>query len=396
MRIGIRIRVNGIALRRAFVEHVTGPFVHGTYMTDDTGRIRDQNGDRGVDSWTSNVDIRIRCQNSVTRVLDGTAANFAVTQDKTGLANGAVVNLNTAAEQNDHYDILNRELAAYDVVFRQFRPFSEPSRSDFPLGRHTALATTMNQQNRIEISYPSQHLYDPLAFNEPKSASTGFPLTHLRLRGSDGRLFGEAGQSPTLVAGELAHALHFSLFSSAGRQQIETDYLGWIINDFANGGGGIHTTGKVTSPMVAYLEAFDLFSGKFAEHVRVVEQGQGTAATPLAPQVMTAQIRQAFIARELSGAPVTGVSVGSLVNGNVVPNAAVLSAPGLHGSDEGAVYGCIFLDFGRRVGLVSAVNAYLRSAADGARTFGGYKTWITNNRPLLLNDLNAAQVTWGL
>ncbi|MEO8034450.1 MAG: hypothetical protein ABI837_08445 [Acidobacteriota bacterium] len=276
MRIGIRIRANGIPLRRAFVEHVTGLFVHGLYMTDDAGRVRDKNGDRGVDSWTSSVDIRIRCQNSVTRVLDGTAANIAVTQDKTGVTNGFVADLNTAAEQNDHYDILNRELVAYDVVFRQFRPLSELSRNEFPLGRQTALDATMNQQNRLEISYPSQHPFDPLAFNEPKSASTGFPLTHLRLRARDGRLFGEAGQSPTLLAGELAHALHFSLFSGAVRQQIETDYLGWITNDFANGGSGTHTTGKMTSPMVAYLEAFDLFSGKFAEYVRVVEQGQAT------------------------------------------------------------------------------------------------------------------------
>jgi hypothetical protein len=354
-----------------------------------------------VDSWTPQVDIRIHCQNSVVRVLDGKAANIAVTQDKTGLTDGAVVNLNTTAEQNDHFDILERELAAYDVVFRQFRPFSDTSRDEFPLGRLRALDATMNQQNRIEISYPSQHPNDPLAFNEPKSASTGFPLTHLRLRSKDGRLFGEvdvSGKSrrPTLVAGELAHALHFSLFSSAKRQQIETDYLGWIFNDLINGGGGTHTTNKVTSPMVAYLEAFDLFSGKFSEHVRVVEQGQTTRGTPLAPQTITPQIRQAFIAQELSGSPVSDVSVGSLVGNNVVPNAALLPGPSLRGSNEGAVYGCIFLDFGRRVGLRSAVNAYLKSAADGVLTFGGYKTWIKNNRPLLLNDLNAAQVTWGL
>ena len=174
MRVGIRVRVNGIALRRAFVEHVTGPVVHGTYMTDDTGWVCDQNGDRGVDSWTSKVDIRIHCQNSVVRVLDGQAANIAVTQDKTGLVDGDIVNLNTAAEQNDHYDILERELTAYDVVFRQFLPFSDLSRNEFPLERRPTLEATMNQKKRIEISFPSQHPYID-GVQPAKSASTEYP-----------------------------------------------------------------------------------------------------------------------------------------------------------------------------------------------------------------------------
>jgi hypothetical protein len=71
--------------------------------------------------------------------------------------------------------------------------------------------------------------------------------------------------------------------------------------------------------------------------------------------------------------------------------------PGLAGPhDEGAVFGCIFVDFARRVGMRTAVNAYFQSAATGARTFGGYKSFIADVLPEALSELEAAQATWGL
>ena len=87
-----------------------------------------------------------------------------------------------------------------------------------------------------------------------------------------------------------------------------------------------------------------------------------------------------------------GIAVATLDGrGRIVPNAS------LNGSDdEGSVYGCIFVDFARRVGLSTAVNAFLRSAASGATTFGEYKTWIRNNAREHLTALEAAQQTWGL
>jgi hypothetical protein len=50
----------------------------------------------------------------------------------------------------------------------------------------------------------------------------------------------------------------------------------------------------------------------------------------------------------------------------------------------------------RVVGLRTAVNAYLLSASFGATTFGGYKSWISDNRSEHLTVLEAAQRTWGL
>jgi hypothetical protein len=131
-KLKVTIRVNGNPLRRAYVEHLIFGVGAGMYMTDNNGNVRDENGDLGIDSLTSTADIRIFCQNSIVRVLDGTRANIAVHQDK-NISDGSSVNLNTNSEQHHHYAILNRCLLAYDVVFRQFRPYSEMSNSDFPL-----------------------------------------------------------------------------------------------------------------------------------------------------------------------------------------------------------------------------------------------------------------------
>lgn len=398
----VTVQVNGQPLRRAYVEHlVLGVGQQQMYMTDDQGRVRSEGGDLGIDSFTGNADIRILCQNSVAKVLDGNAPGvpLAVNQDKS-VHDGSVVNLNTNAEQRDHYNILNRCLLAYDVVFRQFRPFSDAAQPDFPLGRKPSLRATKDQSARIEVSFPSNFPLGNLAFTEPKSAATGYPLIHFRRRATNadsaalkadrGRLFGEFGAAPTMIPGELAHGLHFSRFSSAGRGKIQNDYIGWIATDIANGGDGSHLMGRRTSPEVAYIEALDHFSGRFAEFVRQVVQG-GTS-TLLQQQGMTVQIRQDFLASEVSGAPVTGLPVATLDGaGHVVPN------PMFGGSDdEGSVYGCIFVDFARRAGLRTAVNAYLLSATAGALTFGGYKTWIKNNQPQHLTALEAAQQTWGL
>jgi hypothetical protein len=324
-------------------------------------------------------------------VLDGKTqpVPLAVNQDKS-VVDGSVVNLNTTSEQGSHYETLNRLAIAYDVVFRQFQAFDELSSPDFPLGRKASLRASKDQSRRIEVSFDSQFPLGDLPFVEPRSAATGFPLVHFR--SDTDALFGTNGHRPTQAPHELAHALHFSQFSAAERTTIETDYVGWIATDLANGGNGKHAQGKRTSPKVAYMEAAGQFAGRFAEHVRVVVQDN---APRLRPQAMTAQIRQEFLVRELDGTPVINDLIGPPATldaqERIVPN------PAFNGSDdEGSVYGCIFLDFGRRVGLRTAVNAYFRSAADGATTFGGYRSYIQNNRPQALADLTAAQQTWDL
>jgi hypothetical protein len=416
----VNIEANGQPLRRAYVEHLVLGVGGTMYMTDDSGRVRSEQGDVGIASFTAHADIRILCQNSVAKVLDGGTIGIplAVNQDKT-VRDGDTVDLNTAAEQDDHYEILDRCLVAYDVVLRQFRPFSNLNRRAFPLKRQPGLRETKDQRRRIEISFPSQFPVGSLAIVEPKSLATGFPLVHFRARASDGRLLGENGQRPTLVPRELAHALHWSLFSETSRETIQNDYIGWIVTDIANGGPGTHDMGTRTTPMVAFLEALDHFAARFSEFVRVRVQGAAANATRLRPQEITPAIRRDFVATELSGAPLEGVSVATIapialdVSGLAPPRnvslpgsirlpalstfGTVVPNPSFNGSDdEGSVYGCIFVDFARRVGLRTAVNAYLQSASAGVVTFGGYRTFIADTRPQDLPALEAAQLTWGL
>ena len=390
----ILIRENGRRLRRAYVEHIVGTIgAPDMYMTNDRGFVSDENSNPGLESLTPWADIRILCQNSVVKMLDGnTPGPLAVYQDVSGQVTDAVINLNTNAEQRRWFELANRFLIAYDVAFRQFEVFNELSDPGFPLGRRATLRETKDYRRRIEVSFPSQFPGAQAAFTEPSSAATGYPLIHLRADDFDRR--------DTVVPAELAHGLHFPRFSQSRRNAIETDYLAWIALDAANNPNdperGRHRMGRRTSPMVAFIEALDQFSARFCEFVRIEEQGRDD----LIAQDITADIRRRFIANELSGAPAANpnpvanpnLSPGTLdAAGNIIPNAAYQGS-----DDEGSVYGCIFLDFGRRVGLRTVVNAYFRSASEGVLTVGEYRRFIRDTRPQHLANLDAARATWGV
>jgi hypothetical protein len=376
-QINVTIHVRGRAARRVYVEHLAFGVPIGLYITDDQGRVRDNDGNLGISSLTANADIRILGQNSVARILQGGPAGSSLPLwvDKP-CTDGVTHNLNTAGEHEDHFRILNRAVAAYDNVHRQFRPFSGLANPDFPLGRQARLDKTKDQAKRIEIVFPDQ-LPQPLAFSEPKSLSTGFPLIHVKTNAEDERLFGTGGQLPTIIPSELSHALHFSQFTDAGRSRITNDYVTFILSNMAGGGPGTHDIGIRTSPLVAFVEAMDHFSSRFSEFVR---QGVSTATG--------AELRKAFFRAELDPASYwfTGRQVGTRT-GNVVTPAFT------GGDDEGAIYGAIFLDFSRRAGMLTAVNAYYLS---GALTFGEYRNWVIANIPQQTAAINAVAQTWGL
>ncbi len=376
-RINVTINVRGRPARRVYVEHLAFGVPIGTYITDDRGRVRDNAGDLGIDSLTANCDIRILGQNSVARILQGFPAGVGVMLwvDK-ACTDGVTHNLNTTAEHEDHFRILNLAVAAYDNVHRQFKPFSGLSKPDFPLGRLSDLTQTKDQSKRIEMVFPDQ-LPQPLAFSEPKSISTGYPLIHIKTNAEDPRLFGTSGRLPTIIPSELSHALHFSQFTSAGRDRITNEYVKFILTNMAGGGPGTHDIGIRTSPVVAFIEAMDHFSSRFSEFVR---QGISTNTG--------VELRKDFFRAELAASSYwfTGAQVGSRT-GNVV------TASFTGSDDEGAVYGAIFLDFSRRAGMLTAVNAYYQS---GALTFGEYRTWILSNLPQHSAVIDAVAQTWGL
>ncbi len=116
---------------------------------------------------------------------------------------------------DDYYAILDRAWRAYRVAYWPLSFFQDLPNPDFPLGRGADLRTTKDQPQRIDLSFPDG-FPTPLAFVEPKRLIDDFPLIHFKSRASDGRLFGETDtasptvpQRPSLIPGELAHALHF-------------------------------------------------------------------------------------------------------------------------------------------------------------------------------------------
>ncbi|KAL3430422.1 hypothetical protein BDV09DRAFT_199694 [Aspergillus tetrazonus] len=243
----------------------------GLYMTDGQGRVRDQDGKLGINSSIIHqADIRILNQNSIARIVEGRGALLItpIWVDSVN-HNGSVVNLNDPnAEKADHFRILNLALKNYDEVHRRFPPFIR--NGDFPLGKQNTFQATKDQARRIEIVFPDnppQHL----AFCEPMSLATGYPLIQLKGRNQDfdNRLFGDAGAGPTLIPSELSHALHSCLLDGNTRVQAERQYVEFLLSRIASRVGPSHNMGIRTSAAIAYIEAMDHFSSRFSEYLRL-------------------------------------------------------------------------------------------------------------------------------
>ncbi|KAL4744757.1 hypothetical protein BDW72DRAFT_199281 [Aspergillus terricola var. indicus] len=291
----VAIEAAGDPVKRVYVEHIwkipgtpiSGPL--GLYMTDDQGRVRDQDGNLGIDSFgTHQADIRILGQNSVARIVEGHGALLVtpVWVDCV-IHNGSVINLNDPkAEKADHFRILNLAIKNYDEVHRSFPPFSR--NGDFPLGRQNTLQATKDQARRIEIVFPD-NLPQRLAFCEPISMATSYSLIHLkgRQQNFDNRLFGDAGERPTLIPSEFSHALHFSLLDGNTRGKAERQYVKFLLSQAARGAGPFHDMGIRTSATVAYIEAMDHFSSRFSEYL-CLRPGDPNPTANFAPAELSA------------------------------------------------------------------------------------------------------------
>jgi hypothetical protein len=387
------------------VEHIVAGVGTEMYMTDLQGRIRDTYGDEGIDSFTGNADIRVICQNPVLRVVDGTNFTIGVYQDR-AIVDGSTVNLNTNAEQDDYFAILNRAQIAYEVVFRPLRFFQDLDNPDFPLGRKTSLRDTRDKPERIHLSYPDQ-FPSPRAFVEPKRLGDDFPLIHIKNRTSDGRLFGEAGSRPTLIPGELAHGLHFSFLSEAQRGRVQDEYVDFILSDVVAGGTGGHSFDARTTPEVAYIEAADWFGQNFLEFMRARQGGTSTLVTP---EPITPAIQAEFVTSEwirLTRPLIPRIRADVVLGFPPAPGAPPrilrplrfnlarrTARPSVTGGDvEGAVYAAIFVDFASFVGLDFAASAYFEA---NALTFGQYREFIEREHPEHSEALETVRAFWGL
>ena len=395
--VSLRVGNTTTPLKRVFVEHIAFGLrapLSQLYITDENGRVRDSAGNDGIDAIpniTGQIDIRIICHNSIVRVPNGILDHFK----DFSVADGGnlIITTSNSSGNFNNFRILNRCFEVHDKVFKQFGVFS----SDFPLGKKRTLDETRKSRKRIEVFFPSL-LAVQLAFVEPKSLHTGFPIIHIGendgnnpLNSFDNRLF---GRDPILIPAELSHALHFSNLSETQRHEITVTYGRFLMSDFVLGGGGTHEILKDTDPTVAYIEAFDHFAHRF------------DAFITLNPTLTGPTLRNGFISSELSsddrfslnGTNIIGFGTlnGSFSRGRFTPNPEFLTR-GLRSSTsiEGAVYGAIFIDFARRpgVGLRTVVEAYIKSKA---LSFGEFRSWINTNKPNLSATLDQVKLNWTL
>lgn len=417
MQVKATILVNGRPLRLAYVEHIVrGIGAAEMYITDREGRIEDTDGDRGIASWTPRADIRVICQNPIVRILDGNNLNIGVYQDRGGdhaITDGAIVNLDSNADQDDYFAILNRIQLAYEVAFRPLHFFQELDNPDFPLGRKTSLRESRDQVRRIDLIYPDKSV-SPRPWVEPKRLGDDFPLMHIKDRAESGRLFGEDHDAdgnrdaPTVLPHELAHALHFAHLSGSQRQRAQDKYLEFILTSPISGVGPEHRFGARTTAEVAYIEAGGLYGQRFVEFIRIQ---QGGTSTLVRPERITTSDQARFVATQWGRVTASrvppeirppiqlGISDQSLsgvvlLNGFPIPLSRGLFRPRVRGGDvEGAVYAAIFVDFAARVGLDVAASAYF---AANAISFGEYRTFINHEHPEHAVALEEVRDFWDL
>ena len=383
MAITFTVNLRGRPLRRTYVSHYDFFRIPQTVFvrTDESGRAT-----IGSAVSTSQITVRVHAQNAVVRVLDG---NFPIPVEVSqtfNVSNGGSININTDAEQQDHFRVMDSCLTVYDTVWRQFRPFNRASRGPFPFGIGGSVVQDRERLPRVDVVYPDNSPAT-LAFVEPVSLTTGYPLIHIKHKSLDDRLFGVANAptvDATLIPHELAHALYFALMPPATRASVEGQYLAWITSQLAGGLPPFHNTNIATTPFVAWIEALGLFSERFFFF-----------ATRRNPPLTGVDLRQAFFRDELSAAPLlettglTGYRAVGKLNGNTV-------VPALTGDNvEGAVYGAIFVDLARRRGLREAVGLYIGSSDNSVLSFDAFRNLVINETDFD-GDIIAVANTWGL
>ncbi|HSE83895.1 MAG TPA: hypothetical protein VLB01_05055 [Thermodesulfobacteriota bacterium] len=343
-------------MKRTFLKHYSRAYPLGRiFQTDDNGCVTlYTNGNH-----TETVTVTIFCQNPVVRVLDGNKFGLPLTQE-VSFRDGEIVRI--TGSKSPHFRVLQQCLDAYDLGLREFHPYNQEGRRDFPFGRGGVLEENINMLSRIELSFPD-HFPSPLSFVEPASVRTGFPL--MRIKDNDRRLFDPDVCKRTLIPHELAHALHFAFLPFRLRAAVEVKYALWLAKRILKCQPPFHGIAVETSPFVAYIEAFPLFVERYVAH-KITNPNLG--GLPL---------HQSFFNAERNRA-----------TGNVM---------GLKGGDvEGAVMGAMFIDFADSpfTGLDFVVNSYIASYAlsfEGYRNFMFTSEGVNSERSLWLNQVAASR-----
>ncbi|MDN5856195.1 MAG: hypothetical protein L0K86_25805 [Actinomycetia bacterium] len=349
---------DGVPLRRVFVEHIA---VAGPIETSLGWKLTDANGSFTFDAGFGfdRIDVRVHCRNSVIRVVDDSDAIPGTSHIRVKMNFGQGENA-AVGSFGPHFRILAQAQDVYDTVWRQFRPYNRTSRGAFPLGRRPSVLDTFAKSPTCEAAFPDKFPGAQLSFVEPVAAFNSLmPIAHIK---KDPNLFGTATDDRSLIPHELGHVFHFAALREATRAQYEAGYLAHLAANLLPGGNLFHGFDQKTSPLVAFIEAVGIFSARFLFFAKQVE-----------PNLTGSNLRRAFFRDELSSnrslpdvlvdnCPRAGLLSGATVTPSVTTDAV-----------EGAVYGAIYLDFARQVGLREAVGLVLDS---NAADFGEFQTYV--------------------
>jgi hypothetical protein len=340
-------------------------------------------------------------------LIPGTAHIF----EDFNVATGDVVDVGSFVS---HFAILAQAQDVYDTVWRQFRPYNRDSRGPFPLGRKPSVKDTFAQSPTCEAAFPDQFPIATLTFVEPVGVfNNSMPIVHVK---TDDRLFGTATDDPSLMPHELGHVFTWAAQTSGTRTVLESSYLAYLTAQAATGGAVTHSFDQTTSPLVAWIEAGGIFSERFFFFAKLV-----------APQLTGGPLRTAFVNDELAtdrslpdvlldaspraGQFGTGLRLAPGIPPGAVPPidpallvrlrgrqpVAALQAltPSLTGNDvEGAVYGAVYLDFARRVGLREAVGLVIES---NATTFAEFQAYVHGRgNDAWTTAIDAVAAVWGM
>jgi hypothetical protein len=371
--IAARVEVDGEPLRRAYVEHI-GLGSVGVQLTSQEGAFSFDGG------FFDRIDVKVHCQNSVIRVVNGEVLNWGISIDKK-VGHGDVIRI----RNRDDFTILNSCLDVYDTVWRQFSPYTKAGRRAFAIKRQSKLNDTFASNRRLELSYPD-HLSPDRSFVEPAGlTNAGLPLAHIKDKSRAGRLFGDKNKNgtrndPSLLPHELGHVFHFAAMVPNMRNKIEVDYLAWLAGQIPSGDFG-HDTTKRTIPMVAYVEAASIFSERFFFFRKRVE-----------PSLTGNRLYKAFVEDELSEAPRLGDKLRATIldrDGNERKRYVQIARRNERGSIdpqvttgndvEGSVYGAIYLDLASEIGLKAVVEGVL---ASNASNFDEFATYMDTTQPM--------------
>ncbi len=367
----------GEPLQRTFVEHI-GKI--GAIEVRLGWTITDANGSLTFDAGLGfdRVDIEVHCRNSVIRVVDDSDSIPGTSHIRVKMNVGQGENA-AVGSFGSHFRILGKAQDVYDTVWRQFRPYNRSSRGAFPLGRKPSVKETFASSATCEAAFPDRFPIAELSFVEPVGVFNSLmPIAHIK---KSTTLFGSATADPSLIPHEMGHVFHFAALRAATRAQYEAGYLGYLTTTAANGGNLFHGFSQKTSPLIAFIEAVGIFSARFFFFAKLVK-----------PNLTGEDLRRAFFRDELSNnRSLPDVLVGDspraglLAGGTVTPSVTTDSV-------EGAIYGAIYLDFARRVGLREAVGLVLDS---NAADFDEFQIYVHGRgNPGWTSAIDEVALTW--